>query len=285
MGLMDGKLVLITGATGGIGYFTAQELARMGAQVIIHGRSEAKCLASVQAIQHETGNSHLSYLVAELSSLAQVRSMAQVFLERHDHLDVLINSAGVASLFRKLSEDWFEMTLAVNHLSHFLLTNLLLPALQASSSGRVLNVSSGAHYREELDFNDLQLNRFYNPWNAYGRSKLANILFSYELARRMEGTHITSNALTPGMVATDMWKKVHPWVTPLIYPYIRRNGQSPLQGAQTSIYLASSPEVEGITGLYYGNKHPKKSGPASYDEEAAQRLWKVSAQLVGLESD
>jgi retinol dehydrogenase-12 len=284
MDLMDGKLVLVTGATSGIGYYTAMEVARMGAQVIIHGRNEARCVSSVQAIQQETGNLAISYILAELSSQAQVRALAERFYEQHSRLDVLVNNAGAAFLFRKLSEDGLEMTLAVNHLSHFLLTNLLLPALQASPSARVVNVSSGSHYGERIDFNDLQFSRFYRPWKAYGRSKLANILFSYELARRMSGTGITSNALTPGMVATEIWKKVNRWLTPLIYPVIARRAQTPSQGAQTSIYLASSREVEGISGLYYANQHPVHSSPASYDVQAARQLWEISAQLTRLEA-
>lgn len=282
MGLMDGKLVLVTGATSGIGYYTALEIARMGAEVIIHGRDDMKCQVCVQRIQQETGNPAVSYLLAELSSQTQVRTLAERFYEQHSCLDVLVNNAGAAFLFRKVNEDGFEMTFAVNHLAYFLLTILLLPALRASPSARVVNVSSGSHYGEHLDFSDLQLTRFYNPLKAYGRSKLANILFTYELARRLPGTHITSNALTPGRVATDIWKKVNRWLTPFINPIIQRIGQTPLQGAQTSIYLAASPEVEGVTGLYYANKHPVKTSPASYEVESARQLWAVSAQLVGL---
>ncbi len=280
---MDGKLVIVTGATGGIGFYTAQEIARMGAAVILVGRNEAKCLASVPAIQQDTGNPSISYLLADLSSQTQIRTLAQKFLDQYDHLDVLVNNAGVAFLRRHLSEDGLEMTLAVNHLAYFLLTNLLLDALRASPTARVVNVSSGSHYNEHLDFSDLQLTRYYNPLKAYGRSKLANILFTYELARRLSGTHITSNALTPGRVATDIWKKVNRWLTPLINPIIQRIGQTPLQGAQTSIYLATSPEVEGITGLYYANKQPVRTSPASYNVESAQQLWEVSAKLVGLD--
>ncbi len=279
---MDGKHVLVTGATSGIGYFTALEIARMGARVIIHGRDEARCLAAVQSIRKESRNDFITHLLADFSSQAQVRAMAESFKERFDHLDVLINNAGAAYLFRKLSEDGFEMTFAVNHLAHFLLTNLLMPSLQASRSARVINVSSGGHFNQVMDFNDLQVSHSYNPWKAYGRSKLANILFSNELARRTSGSQITSNALTPGMVATDIWKKVNRWLAPFIYPIISRIGQAPIQGAQTSIYLATSPDVEGVSGLYYGDKQPVQSSPASQDEATAQRLWMVSSELTGL---
>lgn len=280
--IMQGKLIVITGGTSGIGYYTAQEVARMGATVIITGRDETKCQTSVEKIKRETGNPAISYLLAELSSQAQIRSIAGKFLDQHDRLDVLVNNAGGANLFRQVSEDGLERTFAVNHLAYFLLTNLLLGALKNSPQARVVSVSSGSHYGEHIDFNDLQLKRFYNPVKAYGRSKLANILFAYELTRRMEGTQVTSNALTPGMVATDIWKKVNPWLTPLIYPVVERMAQTPLQGAQTSIFLATSPEVEGVTGLYYADKRPVKTSPESYDVETARRLWEVSSELVGL---
>lgn len=286
MGSMDGKVVLVTGATAGIGYITAQEIARIGATVVIHGRTREKCLSSLERIQQETGSRSLDFLVADLSSQAQIRAAANKFNEKYDHLDVLVNNAGAFHLFWRLSVDGIEMTFAINHLAYFLLTNLLLEALKASASARVVNVSSGSHYNKHLDFNDLELRKFYLPMQAYGRSKLANILFTYELARRLAGTHITSNALTPGMVTTDIWKDVVPWMNPLIEPVMKRIGQTPLEGAQTSIYLATSPEVEGVTGKYFAKKHPMKTSEASYDQETARRLWEVSRQMVGLkESD
>ena len=282
MGSMDSKLVMVTGASSGIGYYTALEIARMAASVILVGRNDSACQAAVKSIQQETGNGSISYLLADLSSQAQVRAMAAKFLSQHDHLDVLVNNAGVSLLRRKLTVDGLEMTFAVNHLAHFLLTNLLLEALKHSRSARVVTVSSGAHHNEHLDFDDLQLAHFYNPWKAYSRSKLANILFAYELARRMVGTYITSNAMTPGMVATDMWKKVDRWIGPLVFAAIKHRAQTPDLGAQTSIYLATSPEVEGITGQYYAYQHPIRSSEASYDVEIARRLWEVSTNLVGL---
>jgi NAD(P)-dependent dehydrogenase (short-subunit alcohol dehydrogenase family) len=282
MGIMDGKLCIVTGATAGIGYCTALEIARMGASVIIIGRNQAKCLTTVKMIQEDAGNRSVEFLLADLSSQEQIRTIARIFYEQHDHLDVLVNNAGGFFLRRTLSVDGIEMTLAVNHLAYFLLTHLLSDALKASPSPRVVNVSSGSHYNEHMDFYDLQLSRFYNPVQAYGRSKLANILFTYELARRMAGTDVTSNALTPGMVATDIWKKVSRWLTPLINPIMQRIAQTPLEGAQTSIYLATSPEMEGVTGKYYADKHPIRSNSISYDLEVAQRFWEISLDLVGL---
>jgi NAD(P)-dependent dehydrogenase (short-subunit alcohol dehydrogenase family) len=283
MGIMDRKLCMVTGATAGIGYYTALEIARMGGSVVIIGRDRTKCISSVKMIKEATGNQSVDYLVADLSSQAQIRAISKSFYENHDHLDVLVNNAGAFFLRRKLSVDGIEMTWAVNHLAYFLLTNLLIDALKASQNARVVNVSSGSHYNEHLDFNDLQLSKFYNPMQAYGRSKLANILFTYELARRMAGTGITSNALTPGRVATDIWKKVNRWLTPLINPVMQRIGRTPLEGAQTSIYLATSPEVEGVTSKYYADKRPVRSSAVSYDLDAAQRLWEISSQMVGLD--
>ena len=283
MGIMDGKVCMVTGATAGIGYYTALEIARMGASVIIIGRDQTQCISSVKMIKEDTGNQSVEFLVADLSSQAQIRAVIKPFYKQHDHLDVLVNNAGAFFLLRKLSVEGIEMTWAVNHLAYFLLTNLLIEALKASQGARVVNVSSGSHYNEHLDFNDLQLSKFYNPMQAYGRSKLANILFTYELARRMAGTGITSNALTPGRVATDIWKKVNRWLTPLINPVMQRIGRTPLEGAQTSIYLATSPEVEGVTSKYYTDKRPVRSSAVSYDLDAAQRLWGISSQMVGLE--
>jgi NAD(P)-dependent dehydrogenase (short-subunit alcohol dehydrogenase family) len=282
MGLMDGKIVLVTGATSGIGYATAQEIARLGASVIIHGRTQERCLDTQSSIQQEPGNPAVDILVADLSSQAQIRLAAQAFYDKYDHLDVLVNNAGAFFLFRRLSVDGIEMTFAINHLAYFLLTHLLLEALKASPTARVVNVSSGSHTNQHLDFDDLQLRKFYQPMQAYGRSKLANLLFTYELVRKLSGTKVTANALTPGMVATDIWKKVVPWLNPLIDPFMKRMGQTPLQGAQTSIYLATSPEVEGVSGKYFANQHPLKSSPESYDRQAARRLWDISLQMVGL---
>ena len=279
---MEEQIFLVTGATSGIGYYTAQEIARMGATVIIHGRTEEKCLGSLNRIQAETGSLKLEYLVADLSSQIQIRKAAQHFYEHHNHLDVLVNNAGAFFLFKRLSVDGIEMTFAVNHLAYFLFTNLLLDALKVSSTARVVNVSSGSHLNQQLDFNDLQYSHFYRPMQAYGRSKLANVLFTYELSRRLEGSHITANALTPGMVATDIWKKVVPWLNPLISPVMERIGQPPLQGAQTSIYLATSPDVEGVSGKYFAHQHEVGSSPESHDPETARQLWQVSSQMVGL---
>ena len=254
----------------------------MGGTTLLIGRNQAKCEAVVKLIQQESGNPSVEYLLADLSSQAQIRAAAAKFTARYDHLDVLVNNAGGVSLRRKLSLDGIEMTFALNHLAYFLLTNLLIEALKNSPAARVVTVSSGSHYGAHLDFDNLQLAKSYSIYRAYGQSKLANVLFSYELARRLAGTPVTSNALSPGMVATDIWKKVNPILTPLINPVIRRMGQTPLQGAQTSIYLATSPEVEGVSGKYFADCKPVRTSEASYDLESARRLWELSLQLTGL---
>jgi NAD(P)-dependent dehydrogenase (short-subunit alcohol dehydrogenase family) len=282
MSWMDGKLCMVTGATAGIGYCTALEIARTGASVIIIGRNKTKCTLAVNSLRQESGSNLVDYLEADLSSQADIHTLTSKFYERHDHLDVLVNNAGGFFFQRKLSVDGIEMTFALNHLAYFLLTYLLSDALKASPSARVINVSSGSHLHQHLDFNDLQLSRFYNPIKAYGRSKLANILFTYELSRRLKETHVTVNALTPGMVATDMWNLGVQWLAPLIDPLMKRLAQSPLEGAQTSVFLATSPDVEGVTGKYFANLHPVNSDPKTYDEMTAQQLWEKSLELVSI---
>jgi NAD(P)-dependent dehydrogenase (short-subunit alcohol dehydrogenase family) len=255
----------------------------MGASVIIVGRDENKCATTVKLIHEESANASVSYLRADLSSQEQIHEITNKFYEQHDHLDVLVNNAGGFFLRRRLSVDGIEMTFALNHLAYFLLTLLLLDALKASSNSRVVNVSSGSHLHEHIDFDDLQLTRFYIPMRAYGRSKLANILFTYELARQLKGSHVTANALTPGMVATDIWKKVNPALTPLILPFINWMGKTSQEGAQTSIYLATSPGLEGVTGKYFADQQQVSSGKCSYDITSARRLWGISRKMVGLE--
>lgn len=257
----------------------------MGGVAIIIGRNNEKCGNAVSMIQQETGNPACEYLLADLSSQAQIKAAAAQFNAKYDRLDVLVNNAGGAFLRRTLTVDGIERTFAVNHLAYFLLTHLLIDALKNSPGARVINVSSGSHYGAQLDFDNLQLMKSYSIYRAYGCSKLANVLFTYELARRMVGTHVTSNALSPGMVATDIWKKVNRMLTPFITPVIEHYGKSPLEGAQTSIYLATSPEVEGVTGKYFVDCKAVHSSAASYDLDAAQRLWEVSLRLTGLNED
>jgi retinol dehydrogenase-12 len=281
MANMNGKICMVTGATSGIGEATSLELARMGASVVLVGRNPSRCEASIARIKQETGNSSVEYLVADLSSMAQVRRAAQQFQEKHRRLDVLVNNAGAAFLRRQVSVDGFEMTFALNHLNYFLLTLLLLDTLRASPPARIVNVASDSHRGQKLDFDDLQIQKGYSVMKAYGRSKLANVLFTYELARRINGTSVTVNALHPGRVATRIWEKGGP-LNPLISLVMRRFSIPVDQGAKTVIYLASSPEVEGLTGEYFTDCKVVRSDPASYDQATAKRLWDISLNLAGL---
>jgi retinol dehydrogenase 12 len=280
-GPMAGKTCLITGATGGIGEVTARELARSGARVIIVGRSPERCAATLERIRGQTGAKAVESLVADLSSQDQVRRLADQVRERCDRLDVLVNNAGGMYLDRRQTVDGIELTLALNHLSYFLLTNQLLPLLKASAPSRIVNVASDAHKGCSIDFDDIQGRRRYTGWRAYKQSKLANILFTYELARRLEGTGVTANTLHPGFVRTNFFKDFTGWVGFIIKFGASLIAIGPEEGARTSVYLASSPEVEGVSGQYFVKSRPVPSSPQSNDRAAAERLWRFSEELTG----
>ncbi len=283
---MTGKICLITGATAGIGKVTATALAAQGAEVIIAGRNQGKTQDAAQQIIAETGNEAVQYLLADFSNLQQVRDMATAFKDRYPRLDVLVNNAG--AFFNSRQETPYggvEMTLLVNHLAPFLLTNLLLEPLQASASARIVNVSSEGHKQGEMNFNDLGFEQGYFGMKAYGRSKLANILFTYELVRQMGDSKITANALHPGHVATDIWKTSFPLIGPALKWIMGLFALTPEEGADNTIYLATSPEVEEVTGKYFIKHDAVNSSPISRDEKVAQRLWKISRDLVGLNSE
>lgn len=276
---MQGKLCLVTGATSGIGLVTARALAARGAAVIITGRSLVKAQEMVSQIRSETGNETLQYLLADFSDLQQVWELAAAFKARYERLDVLVNNAGTY-FNRRHIKDGVEMTFLVNHLAPFLLTNLLLDVLKASAPARIVTVSSDAHKYDQMNFDDLSFERGYFGMRAYARSKLANILFTYELARRLQGTGVTANAVHPGQVATNIWRSNFGVIGPLLKWFIGLSALTPEEGADTVIYLASSPEVEGVTGKYFIRRQPAASSPLSYDEEVAVRLWKVSTALT-----
>jgi NAD(P)-dependent dehydrogenase (short-subunit alcohol dehydrogenase family) len=251
--------------------------------VVIVSRNPEKCAATADCIRSETGNPEVDFLAADLSSQAQIRQLVDQFKTKYNSLDVLVNNAGAVFTNRKLSFDGIEMTFALNHLSYFLLTNLLLDVLKNSAPARVINVSSNAHFDSPLDFDDLQLARGYTPFKAYGRSKFANVLFTYELVQRLQGSGVTANVLHPGLVQTDIGKSASWWLGLAWRMFIPlRRGLTPKQGAQTSIYLASSPEVEQITGKYFAKQKERPSDSATYDLESAQTLWNRSAQMVGI---
>lgn len=282
MGTMDGKICMVTGATDGIGLVTARELAAMGAAVILVGRNRAKGEAVVNAIKTATGNPAVELLVADLSAQAEVRQLAADFKAKHDRLHVLVNNAGAIFMSRQETGDGIEFTFGLNHLNYFLLTHLLLDVIKASAPARIVNVSSDAHVRGHINFADLEGKRRYSGFRAYSQSKLANVLFTYELARRLEGTHVTANVLHPGFVRTKFGHNNNWLVRNFTRVFQRITGISVEAGAQTSIYLASSPEVEGMTGQYFVKKKAIRSNAESYNEDIAKRLWDISEEMVGI---
>ncbi len=276
---MQGKICLITGGTNGIGKVTAQELARMGTTVVIVGRDAAKTNQVVQEIRAVTGNQNVDSLLADLSSQQQIRRLASEFRSKYSRLDILLNNAGGVFMERKLSVDGIEMTFAVNHLAYFLLTNLLLDTIKASAPARIINVSSNAHSRAKIEFDNLQGEKSYSS-AAYGNSKLANILFTIELARRLEGTGVTVNALHPGFVSTGFGKNNDGLLFKIIGAIVPLIARSPEKGAETSIYLASSPEVQNVTGKYFVDSKVATAAPQASDMVVAGKLWDVSAAMV-----
>jgi NAD(P)-dependent dehydrogenase (short-subunit alcohol dehydrogenase family) len=277
---MSGRICVVTGANRGIGRATAEGLARMGAKVILvcrrkeDGEAVSRQIAAQAPVAPDV-------VTADLSSQLSIREAAGYIQGRYLSLHVLINNAGVIPPRREVTVDGLEMQFAVNHLAYFLLTNLLLPQIEAGAPSRIINVSSGAHTHATIDFDDLQAQRSYQPKSVYARSKLANILFTYELSRRLAGTGVTVNSLNPGVVATRMLADY--MGVPLAGLALARTfGASPEEGAATSIYLASSPELEFVTGKYFERKQPTASSPASHDEAVARRLWELSERLAGL---
>jgi retinol dehydrogenase 12 len=278
-GQMKGKTCMVTGASSGIGFETALELARRGARVTLLSRSAERCQAAVQRIRQETGNEETDFIAADLSSLAEVRRAAEEFLRRQESLDVLVNNAGGFFWKRMETVDGLELTFALNHLSYFLLTDLLLERLKASAPSRIVCVSSDAHRGARLNFDDLQGKRKYSGFPAYAQSKLMNVLFTYELSRRLEGSGVTANALHPGFVASGFGKN-NGLLFRLAMPLAQLGAISPQEGARTSIYLASSPEVESVSGKYFTKEKEVQSDPASYDEQSARRLWEISTEMT-----
>ena len=277
---MNGKVCLITGATSGVGRATASDLAEMGATVIGVGRDSIRCAEVSSEIRKSSGNPSVEFLVADLSNQDQVRQLVRDFKTRYERLDVLINNAGAFFLRRKLSPQGIEMTWALNHLNYFLLTNLLLEQIKANAPARIVNVASGAHYRGKINFDDLNLELGYNGWKAYCQSKLANVLFTYELAERLENQSVTVNCLTPGFVATNIGHNTGLGLKNLVSLVQKLGGKTPGEGAETITYLASSLDVIGITGKFFIEKAAVKSSPISYDQETAHRLWEISELMT-----
>ncbi len=283
---MQGKTCMVTGANSGIGKATALGLAQMGANVVMVARDRARGEAAQNEVKAKSGNGSVELLVADLSSQQSIRQLVENFKQHYKQLHVLINNAGVFMLTRRETVDGLEMAFAVNYLAPFLLTNLLLDVLKASVPTRIVNVSSEAHENGYIKMDDLQAKKNYRSFRAYGQSKLAPIMFTYELARRLQGTGVTANCLHPGFVATNIGQSgVWPVARPLAKFVLSFLGVSPVEGAGISIYLATSPDVEGVTSKYFVKSIPRQSVPISYDESLQRQLWEESAKLVKLPVD
>jgi NAD(P)-dependent dehydrogenase (short-subunit alcohol dehydrogenase family) len=278
---MAGKTVLVTGGTGGIGRATAMGLAMMGVHLGITGRDRGRTEQAAAEIRAASGG-QVDMFVADLSSQSEVRRLAEQVLQACPRIDVLVNNVGGYWNTRHVTADGLERTFALDYLAPFLLTNLLLDRLKQSAPARVVTVASNAHTTGRIDFDDLQSERSYSGSRAYSQSKLGNVLFTYELARRLQATSVTANALHPGVVSTSFGAEDPGGVQRLFVPFVRPFLKTPVQGAATSILLASSPDLDQVSGRYFANSKPKRSSKASYDETAAARLWQVSAELVNL---
>ena len=274
------KLILITGATSGIGAAAATGLAALGAALVVVARDRRRAEHTLAEVRATTGNDRLEVLVGDLSVQKDVRRVAGEFKERHDHLDVLVNNAGGVFGSRRLTADGLELTFALDHLAYFLLTGELLEVLKASAPARIVSTASDASAQGHIDFDDLQLEQGYKPFRAYSNAKLANILFTFELARRLDGSRVTANCVHPGFVSTGFGRELGAPLrmgTRAAQVFARR----PKKGAETIVYLASAPEAAGVTGTYFFDKRPKTPPPEALDEALARRLWAVSEQLTG----
>ncbi|MFX1466051.1 MAG: SDR family oxidoreductase [Promethearchaeota archaeon] len=276
---MKGRICMVTGANSGIGKATALGLAEMDATVVMVCRNQKWGEDAKEEIIEVTGNQSIDLLIADLSSQTAIHQLVSKFKRKYQKLHVLINNAGVLLQKFSLTEDGIETTFAVNHLAPFLLTNLLLDTISASAPARIINVSSGTHSWAHLNLDDLQNENIYDAWTAYSQSKLALILFTYELARRLKGTNVTANCLHPGVIDTNIGSITH-----VEHPISSKSFNKLRRGAETSIYLASSTEVELVTGKYFVRKSMTKSSTESYDKAIAKGLWQISEELTKLDN-
>jgi len=275
---MQGKVIVATGATSGIGEIAVVELARLGARVVFIARDAKRAEATLAKLEQiAPGRGHRAHL-ADLSRIAEARRIGGEIAASEARIDVLINNAGAIFSDRRVTAEGLEMTFALNHMAYFTLTKALRERLVGSAPARVVSTASAAHYGAKLDFDDLQCARGYSAWKAYNRSKLANILFTRELAKRLAGTGVSANCLHPGVVASRFGDEAGGW-TARLFPFIKRFAISPAQGADTIVYLASSPEVEGVSGEYFAKRRVKAPSPAARDAAAAAKLWEMSEAL------
>ncbi len=280
---MQDKICVITGGTDGIGKATASALAVQGARLLVHGRDPEKGARVVAELRAHSGNPSIEFLSADFSSLADVRRLAAAIMEHTPRVDVLINNAGGIFVRRAVSKDGYEMTFAVNHLAPFLLTHLLANTLKSAGPSRIVTTASNAHRGARIHFDDLRTTRKYSAMGAYGTSKLANILFTRGLAKRLRGTAVTATCLHPGFVRTNIGRaeNTSPWLN-RIFGLIARFARTPDKGAQTVLYLATSPQVQGASGGYYFDCKLTAPSAAAQDDSAAEQLWQVSERLVGI---
>ncbi|MDL4841787.1 SDR family oxidoreductase [Aquibacillus rhizosphaerae] len=277
------SVVIVTGANSGMGLATSMALARTGATVVMLCRSEKRGKLALDEVKRESGNDSVMLMVCDLGSHKSIADFCLEFKKRYQRLDVLINNAGVVIPGRHQTLDGYELQFGVNHLGHFLLTNMLLEVLIASAPARIINVASGAHKIGKIHFKDVNLSENYTVWRAYAQAKLANILFTYQLAEKLEGTGVTANCLHPGAVATNMGinRKTGfgTYITKLLKPFF----QTSAEGAATTIYLATSNDVNGVTGKYFYKKRPIDSSKKSYDKNSAKKIWDLSEDMTGVQ--
>ncbi|WP_438494885.1 SDR family oxidoreductase [Paenibacillus sp. IHBB 3054] len=278
---MNGKTVLITGGNSGMGLATTIEMARQGATMVMACRSRKRGEEALAEAKRESGSDHITLMLCDLASFQSIREFAAEFKASHPILDVLINNAGVVAVRRELTADGFEQDFGVNHLGHFLLTRLLLDQLKAAEQGRIVVVASGAYKIGKLYLNDPTLSRGFNPAKAYARSKLANILFTRELAKRLQGTEVTVNAVHPGAVGTNIGVNRETGFGRSVLKLLSYFFLTPEQGADTAIYLATAPELLGVTGQYYYRRKIKELSPRALNQEDAEHLWQWSLEQTG----
>src|SRR5579883_257130 len=275
---LKGKVAIVTGATGGIGLCTALGLAEKGATVVITGRSETRLADAVSWLKARAPAADIETERADFASLAEVRAMGERILAKHPKIAVLVNNAGLMTLKRVTTQDGYEATFQINHLAPFLLTRILLPALEAAAPSRIVTVASRASSYARMAFDDLNLSKGLSFWNAYGQSKLANIMMTYGLAKRLKGTGVTANAVHPGLVASNFGNKGP--ISNAVWKAMRPFMLSAEEGARNSLYAATAPEMEGVTGKYLIEMKPAPSNPISYDDAAVERLWRITEEMI-----